>query len=66
MKKFVCVVLTVAITGIFAGCPEKGPLEKAGERTDEAIEDVKDSLDPRGPLEKAGAKADEAVDEVME
>ncbi len=39
------------------GCEEKGPMEKAGERVDNAAK----ALDPRGPAEKAGAKIDDAI-----
>jgi hypothetical protein len=42
---------------IVVGCEDKGPMEKAGERVDNAAK----SLDPRGPMEKAGAKLDDAV-----
>jgi hypothetical protein len=42
---------------IVIGCEDKGPMEKAGERVDNAAK----SLDPRGPMEKAGAKVDDAV-----
>jgi len=39
------------------GCEEKGPMQKAGERADNAAK----ALDPRGPAEKAGAKIDDAI-----
>ncbi len=42
-------------------CREKGPAEKAGERVDKAIENVKDAADPKGPAEKAGEKVDRAL-----
>jgi len=42
---------------IVIGCENKGPMERAGERVDNAAK----SLDPRGPMEKAGAKVDNAV-----
>lgn len=42
-------------------CKEKGPAEKAGEGVDQAIEDVKDAVDPKGPVEKVGEKIDEAT-----
>jgi len=44
-----------------ASCKEKGPAEKAGENVDEAIENVKDAVDPKGPAEKAGEKVDDAL-----
>jgi predicted small lipoprotein YifL len=39
---------------------EKGPMEKAGEKVDKAI----DKLSGKGPMEKAGEKVDKAVDEL--
>jgi hypothetical protein len=50
-------------TGVVA-CKEQGPMEKAGEKIDDAVDDV---LHPNeGPLEKAGRKTDEAIDDVKE
>lgn len=46
-----------------AACKKKGPAEKAGERMDDAIEDVKDAVNPKGPAEKAGEKVDEVLDQ---
>ena len=42
-------------------CKKKGPAEKAGEKMDETIEDVKDAVNPKGPVEKAGEKVDKAL-----
>ena len=42
-------------------CKKKGPAEKAGEQVDEAIENVKDAVDPKGPVEEAGEKVDDAL-----
>jgi hypothetical protein len=39
---------------------EKGPMEKAGEKVDKAV----DKLSGKGPMEKAGEKVDKAVDEL--
>ena len=44
-----------------SSCKEKGPVEKAGENVDKAIENVKDAVDPKGPVEKAGEKVDEVL-----
>jgi len=44
-----------------SSCREKGPAEKAGENVDEAIENVKDAVNPKGPVEKAGEKVDDAL-----
>ena len=45
----------------FVSCKKKGPAEKAGEKLDEAIEDVQDAVNPKGPVEKAGEKIDDAL-----
>lgn len=31
--------------GTLLGCPEKGPAEKAGEKIDEAVEDIGNAVD---------------------
>jgi predicted small lipoprotein YifL len=62
MKKLL--LLTVCSMSIIAlaACKKKGPAEKTGEKMDEAIENVKDAVDPKGPAEKAGEKVDEVLD----
>jgi outer membrane lipoprotein-sorting protein len=58
---------TLAIAAIIpcllfvSSCRQKGPAEKAGEQMDEAIEEVKDVVNPKGPVEKVGEKVDEAL-----
>jgi predicted small lipoprotein YifL len=54
MKKFALLALLLAL----AACEKQGPLERAGEEIDEAVEDV------RAGGETAGNKIDDAVDEV--
>jgi hypothetical protein len=46
---------------MLAGC-EKGPMQKAGESVDRAIDT--DKVIGKGPVEKAGKKIDKAVDDV--
>jgi hypothetical protein len=54
--------LVLALGAVTPGCErEKGPMEKAGEKVDEAVDEVLHPND--GALEKAGRKADEAVDD---
>jgi hypothetical protein len=63
-SKLSVLVLSVLIIAV-AACQDKQPLEKAGERADEIIDNVKDGdpiLHKKGTLEKAG----EAVDESLE
>ncbi len=47
--------------GLAAGCETKGPAEKAGEKVDQGIQNVKDAVSPPGPGEKAGRAVDKAV-----
>lgn len=61
MKKSLIALLAVVPFLAFVSCEKKGPAEETGEKLDNAIEDVKDSLDPKGPAEKAGEKVDEAL-----
>lgn len=56
-------VCSMSILAALASCKEKGPAEKAGEKMDETIENVKDAVDPKGPAEKAGEKVDDALDQ---
>jgi hypothetical protein len=45
------------------GCEKpKGPVEKAGEKVDKAVDKVSDAIDPKGPAEKAGRAIDRATD----
>lgn len=52
---------------LMAGCEQKGSMEKAGERTDEIIDNIKDGdpiLHEKGAAEKAGEAIDNAVNTV--
>jgi predicted small lipoprotein YifL len=61
MKKlFLLTVCSLSIIAL-AACKKKGPAEKTGEKVDEAIESVKDAVNPKGPAEKAGEKVDEVL-----
>ncbi|MES2438864.1 MAG: hypothetical protein V4584_07350 [Verrucomicrobiota bacterium] len=56
-------LMSVCLAPVLASvsCKEKGPVEKAGEGIDNAVENVKDAVDPKGPVEKAGEKVDKAL-----
>ena len=56
MKKFA--ILLLATLPLFAACEKKGPLERAGEKVDSAL----DNLKPGGKT--AGDKVDDAVNDV--
>ncbi len=49
-------MLATAVTFGVAGCEEKGPMEKAGERMDDALEDAGDAI------EDAGEKIEDKTD----
>lgn len=58
-------VFAAPVALLFA-CSEPGPAERAGQKLDETVENVRDAIDPAGPAEKAGRKVDEAVDRLTE
>ena len=43
MKKALMMVVLAAFVGSWAGCKEKGPMEKAGEKIDNAARETKDA-----------------------
>jgi tRNA A37 threonylcarbamoyltransferase TsaD len=61
------VLVSMLVSGgvlCFTGCEQKGPVERAGEKIDRAVEDMKDKIDPPSPAEKVGRAIDRAVDDV--
>lgn len=57
------VLLAVAAALTLTACPERqGPAEEAGESVDEAVDDMKDAVDPDGPAENLGERLDDATD----
>jgi hypothetical protein len=64
-KRTASIVVAAFVIGAVAlgtGC-HKGPAEKAGEKVDDAVQKMKDTVDPPGPAEKAGRKVDKALDQ---
>jgi len=59
----IALALSVASGGALA-CHDKGPLEKAGEKVDETVDDI--THPGEGPVEKAARKVGEKVDDVKE
>jgi hyperosmotically inducible periplasmic protein len=49
---------------LLAGCEQKGPMEKAGQKIDKAVEDTGKEVQKAG--EKAADKLDEAAKKVRE
>lgn len=67
MKKTITILLTsFALGALLTGCPEEGPIEKAGKKVDEAAESVRDAVKKDGPMEKAGEKIDDAVEDIKD
>lgn len=65
MKRLAFALLLLSLAGVAPGCQrEKGAMEKAGEKVDEAVDKV---LHPNeGPLEKAGRKIDDAIEDAKD
>ena len=59
--RFVGSAFAIAMLLGLVGCREEGPVEKAGRKIDEAVEDIRHG--DEGVVEGAGRKVDEAVDE---
>ena len=61
LKDAVVIVALAAAAALVAGC-EKGPVQKAGERVDRALDT--DKVIGKGPVEKSGKKVDQAVEDI--
>jgi len=61
LKDAVVAVAVAAAVALVAGGCEKGPMQKAGERVDRAVDT--DKVIGQGPAEKAGKKVDKAVED---
>lgn len=64
MKGFVVTGLALGVASGSLGCPEKGAMEKAGEKVDEVVDDIRHPNE--GPIEEAGRKFGEAVEDATE
>lgn len=64
MNGFVAIALALALASGALACENKGPLEKAGEKVDAAVDDI--THPGEGPVEEAARKAGEKVDDVKE
>lgn len=60
-KRLTSLTIIVLALGLGA-CEQQGPVERAGERVDETMDEAKDALDPQGPAERAGEKVDDTVE----
>jgi len=62
--KFVLLICVATMSLLAVGCETKGPIEKAGERADEIVDNARDGdalLHKKGPVEKLGEKIDDSV-----
>jgi ABC-type oligopeptide transport system substrate-binding subunit len=64
LKKLLLFGVLLGLSALLLACSEQGPAERAGEKVDEAVESIQESLDPDGPAEEAGEQVDEAVEGV--
>ncbi len=51
---------------VVVGCDDQGPAERAGEKIDEAVEEMGDKLDREGPMEKFGESLDNAMENTQD
>ncbi len=63
LSTMLCVGLLVAALG---GCEREGPMERAGKKMDEAVENLREATKKEGPAERAGKKIDKAAEEAEE
>jgi len=61
IRAFVFVVGLVAPSFFITACVQKGPAQRAGASLDQAVQDMKDAVDPPGPAQKAGRALDRAI-----
>ncbi len=62
---FVAIALALSVaSGAALACHDKGPLEKAGEKVDETVDDI--THPGEGPVEEATRKAGEKVDDMSD
>ncbi len=52
----------VVAGSLASGCERQGPMERAGERVDETMDEAGEAVDPSGPAEDAGERLDEATE----
>jgi hypothetical protein len=64
MKGLVVIGLALGVASGSLGCREDGPVQKAGEAVDDAVDDV--THPNEGPMEKAGRKFEESVDDATD
>lgn len=67
MKGVIPIVALLAAVSLGACEKKEGPLERAGQKVDEAVEKAADKLESKeGPAQQAGEKIDDAVEKAGE
>lgn len=69
MRTLNLLAVALLLTVSTVACERKGPMERAGERADEAVDNVAEGRNPlatKGPAEKAGEAIDDAADSVTD
>jgi len=61
MTALVFAIGMITQISLLTGCVQKGPTQRAGERIDNAVQDMQDAVDPPGPAQKAGRSLDRAL-----
>jgi predicted small lipoprotein YifL len=64
MRRITLALSVAALVVGTTGCPEKGPMEKAGEKVDDTVDKL--THPNEGPLERAGRKLDEQIDKAKD
>ena len=62
LGKLLAILAALSVTVALSGCKEKGPMEKAGEKIDQAVEDTSDAAEDA--MDDAKDAADDAGDEM--
>lgn len=62
IKKCLAMLLTTIFVCMLTGCEKRGPVQRMGEKVDNAKESVQDTVSPKGPVEKTGREVDKALD----
>lgn len=66
VKKLLLISLCASFLAL-AGCEEKGPMEKAGERVDDAVDNAGDAMDDaKDAADDAADEMEDAVDDVAD
>jgi len=61
MNKKIFISLFISTALMLTACEKQGPAETMGEKIDDKVNQVEDTLKDRGPMQKAGDRIDDAV-----